>query len=357
MKEKKRLPYAIVILIVQSIIAIFSFSIVFNHKEFLVKCVTIVITIGCIIHVWWVSEGKYQTNILFAPYFYNTNTVALFVLFCIMGSTSVVFQFYFGHIYRFHHIINNILTIPFALTSIIKYVSKLDKKFNAIDIVNKYENSFFLKLTPTILQSSLLYAVSFLQEQERNPAKIRIWGLYITADGINLLYMTVVLFLFVVCLIYIVGYFVVSKQTVQHSYVDLFPKWPITGVALFFMFWGCMAFYETDNRIEITYYFSIVFTACAILILSILMWMKLDTHRGCITLIYSFALSIILVVYGTVILYLESIGFSKVKTEGATIYSTLTIMILITIAIIVVICLFITKITDKYWADTKNALK
>lgn len=353
MKKEKKL-FSLISLIIQITLGIISIVAGYIKKDLILNIISILIMLICVFYNWLITEYGYDKNILFSSWLYKMKAIYMFFIFFVLGIAPIIFQFSLGNIYRFHHIMNNSLTIPLTLTALIKYVSALDDKFGIISKANNDKDKFVLQISPTILQMTLFYIIFFMRSQNHNPAYIKISNFCITADGLNMLFLLIVLFLFLMCLIYIIMFFTKENMIDKYTYKDLFPKWPITGVVLFFIIWGFMAFYKTNTRIEIAYYFSIVFVACAILIISVLLWMKLNTYNGKGVFIYNFILSILLIAYGTVVLYLESIKYSPVIEEGLNGYSTIAIMILIALAMIVFIALFKNKLENKYSADIEK---
>ncbi|MDE5978294.1 MAG: hypothetical protein K2G70_07540 [Turicibacter sp.] len=301
------------------------------------------------------NEGE-GVNILFMPRFYKMNKYMMAILFIVIGGSPIILQYSLGYEYRLHHLINNIFTLPITLTALIKYVDKLDKKFGIIKSVNIYNNKAIFYWLSLMVNCCFIFVASFMKTYKRNPAKLYISNIVITSDSLNTVYLFLVLSLFVICISYIVIYFgFIAKKSEYYFFKDLFPSAPLTGVVIFYIIWGLMAFYETENRLEGAYYAGVVFFAVLIFVLTILLWFKSNTNGGKKLICYNSILVIILLIYGLAVLYSEQIGFSNANQEKENIlYAIIITVVCVIIFIILFLICFSQKIKDKYINDNKK---
>ena len=268
--------------------------------NFFTYCFAGILVYNSITRIIQICVGKSFYPFLFLK-FIRLRSSLLFIVVLITGAVPTILQLYYtGSTFHFHHIVNNILPIPFIIFFYKKHFNELEQenKFFSNYFNDPKKSESFEELSRVFITISVYYLLFFTLsnwniESVKNIAKI--W---------NCAYLMIVLYLYLVFII--CTFIAINNSPTSIKGNKLFPAKAQLCMDIFYIIWMTMVF--RGERIEM-YYVICLIGNIALRILQVLWCQKkhdIDNVQFAKIKLFSIIISIILGIYGIVIMYINS---------------------------------------------------
>ncbi len=276
------------------------------------------------------------------------------IIILITSVLPIILQFVWGHFYRIHHLINNIIVVPILIYFALDYIYKSDKKYNFIEICENSKLSIIYEIYPLLLQLSYSCTVFFIYSYEHKPAKIYFnETIFISVDSLNSIFLLTCTYVIISFGLFIFTFLTFYKNENIH-FKDIFPHKVFIGILAFLLVWSLMTYYETENIIEDTFYISTYLYAIVLSVLICFYTKNFNISKSRAYLIFYFILIVFNLVYSFIVKRLNDIEFSNILIKDNPPDTIGSISVIILIVFFITFAGLYPKIKNKYDNDKQN---